>query len=138
MADHDLMDLRRQAERAVADMPEGDLKVKAFEVLLNHLLNTTDREGSIEKSARRVEKGKRSTNARVGNSKTQRILALKNEGFFKAQKTIGEVREELASRGWHYPVTGLSGPLQELVQRRELRRQRMVDGKKKLWKYSNQ
>jgi hypothetical protein len=137
MAQHDLVDLRLQAERAVADMPEGDLKVKAFEVLLNHLLTTADRDGDGEKSTRRVAKGQPSTGTSVGNSKAHRILALKNDGFFGAQRTISEVREELASHGWHYPVTGLSGPLQELVQRRQLRRQRMVDGKKKLWKYSN-
>ena len=33
-----LIDLRKAAERAVAEMPDGELKVKAFEVILAHLL----------------------------------------------------------------------------------------------------
>ena len=34
--------LRRQAEDAVADMPEGSMKVKAFEVILSRLLDGAD------------------------------------------------------------------------------------------------
>lgn len=137
MTEQNLLNLRRQAEHAVADMPEGDLKVKAFEVLLNHLLNTADKRGTIETVTPSLVKPKPTKRASTGSSKGQRILALKDEGFFGTQRAINEVREELASNGWHYPVTGLSGPLQELVKRRELRRQRVVDGKKRLWKYSN-
>jgi hypothetical protein len=62
---------------------------------------------------------------------------LRDEGFFKTQKAIGEVREELKAHGWHYPLTTLSGRLQALVQQRQLRRERGVQGKKKVWKYSN-
>jgi hypothetical protein len=33
-----LIDHRKQAEKAVAGMADGELKVKAFEVILGHLL----------------------------------------------------------------------------------------------------
>jgi hypothetical protein len=33
-----LVALRKEAEKAIAEMPDGDLKVKAFEVILGHLL----------------------------------------------------------------------------------------------------
>jgi hypothetical protein len=66
-----------------------------------------------------------------------RILSLKNDGFFKSQQALGAVRDELRKRGWHYPTTSLSGPLQLLVRQRELRREQIKDGKKKIWKYSN-
>lgn len=137
MADRSLVELRQAAERAVADMAEGDLKAKAFEVILSHLLNTEDKVPNDSRPNRPLRTASKGQRARTGNTTTERILALKAEDFFATLRTIGEVRDELASRGWHYPVTGLSGPLQELVQRRELRRQKVVDGKKKIYKYSN-
>ena len=36
-----LIQLRKEAEKAVAEMPEGDIKIKAFEVILNHLIGST-------------------------------------------------------------------------------------------------
>lgn len=66
-----------------------------------------------------------------------RILVLRREGFFATQHTLSEVRSELASHGWHYPLTTLSGRLQALVQQRLLRREKVREGRKKVWKYSN-
>ncbi len=34
----ELIEIRKQAEAAVHDMPEGELKTKAFETILTHLL----------------------------------------------------------------------------------------------------
>jgi len=137
MADRNLTEIRQAAERAVADMAEGDLKAKAFEVILSHLLNVDDNVAERSKPNPRSKAAGKVQPARVGKTKTARILNLKTDDFFANLKTISEVREEFASRGWHYPLTGLSGPLQELVQRHELRRQKVVDGKKKIYKYSN-
>src|SRR3990170_1734164 len=51
-----IVELRREAEKAVAEMPDGELKVKAFEVILNHLLAGPDvvtvRTGEGEKEAK--------------------------------------------------------------------------------------
>jgi hypothetical protein len=66
-----------------------------------------------------------------------RILTIRGDGFFAAQRTISEIRSELATRGWHYPLTTLSGRLQTLVQQRHLRREKIKDGRKKIWRYSN-
>ncbi len=133
-----LIEFRKQAEQAVSEMPDGELKVKAFEVILSHLLaggphapTARSTEAVITTAAERGREGK---SARSINS---RVLVLRDEGFFKTQKAIGEVREELKAHGWHYPLTTLSGRLQALVQQRQLRRERGVQGKKKVWKYSN-
>jgi hypothetical protein len=126
----ELINIRREAEKAVSEMPQGELKIKAFEVMLKHLL--TIKGGIVSENSKAPPR-----RAKVVGSRIERILTLKNEDYFREQRTIGEVREELAARGWHYPLTALSGPLQGLVQRRELRRQKMTQGKKKVWKYSN-
>ena len=132
-----IVELRREAEKAVADMPDGELKVKAFEVILNHLLAGPDvvtvRTGEGEKEAKPKGGKEKVTATSIGG----RILVLKDEGFFNNQRTIGEVREELRAHGWHYPLTTLSGTLIALVQQRKLRRERAKEGNKKIWKYSN-
>lgn len=136
-----IIELRKQAERAVAEMPDGDLKVKAFEVILGHLLSGTGpsapKTEGAQASARRSRPAGATREASPARSISGRILVLRDEGFFKNQKTIGEVREELRAHGWHYPLTTLSGRLQGLVQQRKLRRERATQGNKKLWKYSN-
>ena len=105
-----LIDLRNQAEKAVAEMADGELKVKAFEVILDHLLG-----GPLATQAPPSREGvpappkSRGDAKSAAKSTTGRILVLRDEGFFKSQKTIGEVREELRAHGWHYPLTTLSG-----------------------------
>jgi hypothetical protein len=132
-----LVELRQTAEKAVEDMPDGDLKVKAFEVILEHMMQQEP-----ESKAKPAHHGKTSAvsekTKEQANSKSSvgRILLLREEGFFKDQKSIAEVCDELASNGWHYPLTSLSGPLQTAVQRRELRRKLVKKGNKKVWLYS--
>lgn len=135
-----LVEVRKQAEDAVQGMADGDMKVKAFEVILAHLLSggvaapvpsVVPRKGEL--GSEKKQGGGRAPKATASG----RVLVLRDEGFFKTQRTIGEVREELSAHGWHYPVTSLSGPLQSLVRQQELRRVRVTDGGKKIWKYSN-
>jgi hypothetical protein len=85
---------------------------------------------------------KRRRRPAIGNSPNagscgSRILALGADGFFTIQRTISDIRTELATRGWHYPLTTLSGRLQTLVQQRHLRREKVKEGRKKVWQYSN-
>ncbi len=47
---------------------------------------------------------------------------LKDEGFFKQPKTLGEIQKRLADLGHHYPQTALSGPMQAQCKQRNLRR----------------
>jgi len=132
----ELVKIRKQAEKAVAEMPDGELKVKAFEVIFNHLLAGKQAAGSPaapDKSPAQPPL-KATASSRTASG---RILVLRDEEFFKSPRSIGETREELQVHGWHYPLTSLSGTLMDLVQKRELRRQRVKEGKKKVWKYTN-
>jgi hypothetical protein len=132
MADDPLVVGRKRAERAVEGMADGPLKVAAFQAILGKLLTESDpaevQGVPVKASVRRNEQPA---------TLTARILAIRSEGFFKTQRSLGEVRDSLGSRGWHYPLTTFSGVMQALVRRRELRRERVTAGSKQVWKYSN-
>jgi hypothetical protein len=142
-----VIEARKKAEHAVADMPEGDLKVKAFEVILNRLLSAGEdassaagltpskRHAGSEAVGRHPELGHQ-TDAEP-SSAPARVLHLKVEGFFGNQRGIGEIRRELQTHGWRYPLTALSGTLMKLVRTRELRRELVNDGHKTVYKYFN-
>jgi hypothetical protein len=136
MDDKFLRDARLMAEKSVSDMPEGDLKLKAFEVTLQHLLAAGASHAVTNGKARGSKRVATSAPGQA-NTLSERILMLQADGFFDTPKVIGAVREGLQVYGWHYPVTTLSGTLQALVQRRKLRRERVKDNNKVVWKYSN-
>lgn len=50
------------------------------------------------------------------------VEQLKAEEFFKTPRGLGEVQKALADLGHHYPVTTLSGAMQNQAKRRNLRR----------------
>jgi hypothetical protein len=135
----ELVELRREAERAVHDMPEGELKTKAFETILRHLLSGTVGKGVERAGGRNKAQPKQKVaGSKVPKTIRERVLFLKDEGFFGSQKSIAEIRQELKKNGWHHATTALSGPLQSLVQRRLLRRERVADDEQRAgWKYSN-
>ena len=133
MTEDPLIQARKRAERAVESMDEGPLKIAAFQAILTKLLGDPD---PSERSGGTSAKGQPGA-GKHPDTLTGRVLAIKSEGFFKTQRSLGEVREALGSRGWHYPLTTLSGVMQGLVQQRLLRRERVSVGKKKVWKYSN-
>ncbi len=142
MKDKSLLDARRRAEEAVRDMQEGPLKIAAFQTILNNLLTRPDASTAPASAKRRKAEGQGpilegAATRRVRASLPARILTLKDEDYFKEQRTLPQVREGLGARGWHYPITALSGAMQGLVRKRELRRERVSSGGKKTWKYSN-
>ena len=132
MTDDSLVRARKRAEQAVASMAEGPLKTAAFQTILAKLLTDADSGDRIEHASAKAAPSKRQP-----GTLTARILAIGSEGFFKVQRSLSDVREALGSRGWHYPLTTLSGAMQALVRRRELRRERVTSGSKQVWKYSN-
>jgi hypothetical protein len=134
-----LVELRKQAEEAVHDMPEGDLKVKAFETILAHLLSGNTGKGTEPASTNSKPRPKQDAAVPTApKSLVERILSLKAEGFFNSQRSIAEIRQELKKNGWVYPVTSMSGALQSLTQKKELRRDKPDDDEgRKGWKYSN-
>jgi hypothetical protein len=133
MADDSLVRARKRAEQAVAGMAEGPLKTAAFQTILAKLLTDADSGEQIERASVKAP----SASKRRPGTLTERILAIKSEGFFKLQRSLGDVRAALGTRGWHYPVTTLSGVMQTLVRQRQLRRERATSGSKRVWKYSN-
>jgi hypothetical protein len=136
MDEKTLKEARLRAERAVADMAAGELKVKAFEVILGQLLAANPTR-SATTPAPSDSRPRRTNAGSQPKSLSERILALQADGFFGDPQTIGAVREGLKTHGWHYPATTLSGALQNLVQKRKLRRERVRDKGKTAWRYSN-
>ncbi len=127
-----LVAARKRAEEAVADMPEGILKVKAFEVILASLLSGSKQSDGDQKA----EPEKRAASTRSASSLADRIGSLAEEGFFSQPRGLSEVQAKLAEHGWHYPQQNLSTPLVRLVRKRTLRRLQGAEGGKKVWKYS--
>ena len=133
MNDDELIKVRQLAERAVKGMSDGPLKIAAFQTILERLLSNW---GSAEQSGHRSVK---QSLAPEKNPSTLRgrVLAIKSEGFFKSQPGLAEIKEALGARGWHHPLTTLSGAMQRLVREKELRRERIGTGNREAWKYSN-
>ena len=133
MTDDPLIKARKRAEHALEGMKEGPLKIAAFQGILAKLLSelkpATDGQRMPDRATLRK--------AKPPHTLTARVVSLRSEGFFMAQRSLGEVREALGSRGWHYPATTLSGVMQSLVQKHHLRRERVNAGEKKIWKYSD-
>ncbi len=50
------------------------------------------------------------------------VEELKQEGFFKKPKTLGEIKKRLAELGHNYAITTLSGGMQGQAKKRTLRR----------------
>jgi len=50
------------------------------------------------------------------------IVELIDDGFFDTPKAFGEIADELKRRGYYYPRTSLTLPLQKLLQKRTLGR----------------
>jgi hypothetical protein len=122
-----------QAQAMVDAVNEPRLKAAAFGVLFSKLL---DGRGSPAR-ARRSEPALVRPRRTEGATASARILGLKEEEFFTQQRALSEVRDQLGARGWHYPLTALSGVMQALVRGRELRRAQAKVGNRQVWKYSN-
>jgi hypothetical protein len=127
-----LKELQRQALEAVSDMPDGDLKTKAFEVFLRHLLEAQTQASPPKPSQAEKAAQKPTKSARQPGTVKSRILLLKDGSFFGVPRSINDVKEELRVHGWIHATTDLSGRLQSLVRERHLRRV-----KEKTWKYVN-
>ena len=127
-----LKDIQKKALAAVADMPEGELKTKAFEVFLNHLLVAETQPSQQKSHSSEKSADKKMKSSREPGTVKSRILLLKDEKYFEVPRMINDVKVELHAHGWIHPNTALSGALQGLVRKRELRRI-----KDKTWKYVN-
>lgn len=136
-----------EAEAAVAGVGDPELRRVAFEKILDTLLGQTSKGSKSKPKSATKSSGKR-TRAKTAAKRSAtkrgpkaRVAELIDEDFFSKQKTIADVKAELANRGYHIPLTSLSGPLQSLTQERRLRRQKSRKGADKAkgstYAYSN-
>jgi hypothetical protein len=126
-----------EAESAVMAVKDPELRRVAFEKILETLLERKiPGHGSARDSQRSSTPNQVLRNA--GGQPTSRVQSgpkgyveeLIADSFFKEERTIAQVKSELANRGRHIALTSLSGPLQKLTQERRLRRQKIVSNGK--------
>jgi membrane protein involved in colicin uptake len=136
-------DLVAQAASAVSAIKDPELKRVAFEKVLDDLLaDATGPPPAADQSTgkrKTVSPGKKTSSGSASRhgGPFAYITELIEDKFFAKVKTMGEVKAELENRGHHIPFTSLSGPLQRLCQKKQLRRQKMDRGGKKTFGYSN-
>lgn len=127
-----------QAEKAVKAVKDPELRRVAFEKVLDDLLaggSPATPTRATRKAAPKKAAAKPSRRAARGPSR--KLNELIEDGFFRKQKTIAEVKAELENQGHHIPITSLSGPLQTLCKRKVLRRQKKkTSGKGQTYSYS--
>ncbi len=133
-----------EAEAAVSAMKDPELRRVAFEKVLMTLLDNRQPIPKGPGGPTAPPKAKKASRAGKANRSRQGpkayIAALIDDGFFKKQRTIAEVKAELANQGRHIALSSLSGPLQKLTQERRLRRQKVTTGgkgSKTTYAYSN-
>ena len=132
-----LIELRKEAEKVVEGMPDGEIKIKAFEVVLNHLISGGVGPASSRAISSVSNESEKETDDFPAASVSGRLLVLREEGFFKNPKSLAEIREELKAHGWHYQNATIATRLIKLVQKQRLRRQKIKEGNKSQWKYTN-
>ena len=132
----DYASLAVRAEEAVAGVKDPELRRVAYQKVLEDLIESASGKELTPSKPKKPAPSKKPASKRSGPQ--ARIEELAGEGFFKKPKTIAQVKSELENRGHHIPLTGLSGPLQKLVQKRTLRRQKVkTTGKKQTYAYSD-
>jgi hypothetical protein len=134
----DYRTLVAEAETAVAAVKDPELRRAAFEKILERLLGPSTIEKSGSKKTLPAAPVETRSKSKSRRGPTAHVEELINEGFFKEQRTLAQLKAELANRGHHVPQTSLSGPLQKLCQNKRLRRERLkADGEKATYGYSN-
>lgn len=134
-----LIQVRKLAEEAVADMPVGDLKVAAFQTILRSLLEqgmSIDSPRMPTPAKQQVAPEPKVASKATKNGTTSKIMELASEGFFKEQRSLADIQKALEARGWYYAQENLGTPLTRLTRKKALRRVGVLDGSKRIWKYS--
>lgn len=137
-----LVKARRLAEASVRDMDDGPLKEAAFTTILTQVLQQNLLAGSptslMAPAGRGLARRKKGS-AQRSDGTTARLLGLVDEGYFAQQRSLAEIRDVLAERGWHYQVEDLGTAVTRLVRpdRKCLRRVKVAESGKRLWRYSN-
>ncbi|MDD5302741.1 MAG: hypothetical protein PHS14_06480 [Elusimicrobia bacterium] len=117
----DIAHLRSTAEEAVHDMKDGDMKVKAFEVVLKHLLES-GAPSAPSSTKKAINKAAKTTRKQDGP--TARIADLIETGIFDKPCALGIVHAALRDLGHLYPLSTVSVTLLRLARDKKLRRVR--------------
>lgn len=80
-------------------------------------------------------KGRTKRAARAKKTVTDLIIELKNEGFFKEERRISQIRDALHTKGAIVKIEVLPSYLLPLVRSGELKRDKKFIEKKKVWVY---
>ena len=110
------------------------ITVEGTEAEVTNVLAQFETMASVHK-AKEVKKGhvKAQKEQRKRAGASDLVIALKEEGFFKKTRSLGEIAHAIEEKGFIYPTTTLSGVVLGLVQKRFIGRKK-VDGK---WVYGN-
>ncbi len=138
----DLIPAREAAEKVVEGMPDGPMKVKAFEMAFQSL-QAPDRQPAARKRRPRGKAAQTATGEQAAPKPRRKasgphghVRELIEEGFFRDWKHIPEIQQQLRVRGHHYEQEQLSKPLIRLTRARVLRREgRQREGKRDIWVY---
>jgi len=131
-----LIGTRKRAEESVADMADGELKRLTYQTILDNLVRQLLSESTGNAGRKTVVRPNSRAGSKPGGT-TSRILALIDDGFFVQPRTLGDLRQALAEKGFHYRFEDLGTPLTRIVRRKELRRTQTIVSGKKVWRYSN-
>lgn len=103
--------------REIADSEEEPYKKEIFMVLLDNLLK-----GTILREDESPNKFNNQISDESKKTLNGKILELFSSDWGKIPKGLREIKEELVTRGHHYPITTISARLIGLTQRGKLRR----------------
>lgn len=131
---------RQAAEKAVEDAAP-DLKEKAFEVMLQHLLSGERQPLANTRRRKKTSQPKSGMSLKVKKSRKPSgpqglITELVKDGFYDEWRSLPDILERLRVGGHIYKQSSLSTPLRRLTQAKVLRRkERERDGGRKIWMY---
>ncbi len=137
----DLIAMREAAEKVVEGMPDGPMKVKAFEMAFQSLQTGGPKPVASKRSRRskaaRPKAGEQPEEKKPRKSSGPKglITELVAEGFFSEWRTLPDIQKQLVVRGHIYKQEQLSPRLLELTKAKVLRRERKPEGKKEIWAY---
>lgn len=71
------------------------------------------------------------------DSVANKIFSLSKEDFFTMPRSMGEIKEKLGEKGYHYPITNFPPYLLQLIKTGKLRRFKEKKDNKEVWVYVN-
>jgi len=130
----DFQSIIKEAEQAVQSVKDPALKAVAFGKVIDALIGN---DGSPPPRAERTRRGRHVPQGGKKSGTSGVLQELVDRDFFGSQRSLSDIKTELANGGHHVPLTSLSGPMQALCKRRILRREKKTVGNKQTYVYSN-